>query len=417
MKSMILNIGDELLIGQVVNTNASYIAKILNTYHVTVELIEVVSDNKEEILQSLIKGLHYDLVIITGGLGPTKDDITKHTLAEFMNDTLVENEIVLNDIKNLVESRKRTMNELNRQQALVLSKADIIRNFLGTAPGMIMKKDNTVYVSLPGVPYEMKPMLQEFVQKYVVTKWKGQIIHKSVFVFGIPESELSVKIEKWENALNKDGIKLAYLPNRNLIRLRLTSVNIEDAENKIQNHIQELKSILNKNFVGEEDWNDTSDYPLAKVVVQILQQQQLTISFAESCTGGSISSMITKIPGASDVFYGSVVSYSNEIKIKVLGVKENTLKQYGAVSKECVEEMAIGIKNLMKTDIAISVSGIAGPTGGTSEKPVGTVWMALCFHDKVESKLFQFGEQSREQIIESATFNALSWVLKKLIEL
>jgi len=418
MRAFILNIGDELLIGQVVNTNASYIAKVLNTYNIQVGSIEVVSDNKDDILTALQKGLQYDVVIITGGLGPTKDDITKHTLAEFMNDHLVENEVVLNDIKNLLATKNRTLNDLNKQQALVLSQSEVIRNFFGTAPGMMMKKENTVYVSLPGVPYEMKPMLNQAIQMILQHKQTGKILHKSVLVFGIPESELAIKIEKWEDKLNKDKIKLAYLPNRNLIRLRLSVFDASSGvENIIQHHLIELKQILGKNCVGEEDWNETSDYPLAKVLVQKLKEQNLKISFAESCTGGSIAATITKIPGASDVFEGSVVSYSNQVKTKLLGVDEKVIHQYGAVSKECVEHMVNGVQKLTNTDVAIAVSGIAGPSGGTPDKPVGTVWMASYFKGKIESKLFNFPSQSsREQIIDNATFYALSWVLKKLIE-
>ncbi|GIV30252.1 MAG: CinA-like protein [Bacteroidia bacterium] len=417
MRALILNIGDELLIGQVTNTNASYIARVLHTHNIQVELIEVISDDKHEILKALKKGLNYDVVIITGGLGPTKDDITKHALAEFMDDDLIENEVVLNDIKNLLAERKRELNELNRQQALVLRKSEVIRNFFGTAPGMMMKKDNTIYVSLPGVPYEMKPMLNQAVQMILQQKQTGKILHKSVLVFGIPESELSIKIEKWEEELNQNKIKLAYLPNRNLIRLRLSAFDVPDAADKIQQYIEKLKEILGKHFVGEEEWNETSDYPLAKVIVQKLKQQNLKISFAESCTGGHISSMITKIPGASDVFKGSVVSYGNEIKTNVLGVHEEIINRHGAVSKECVEQMVKGAQKLMNTDVAVAVSGIAGPTGGTPDKPVGTVWMALCFNENTESKLFNFNPQSsREQIIENATFYALAWVLKTLID-
>lgn len=417
MRAFILNIGDELLIGQVVNTNASHIAKVLNTYHIQVHSIEVVSDNKNDILTALQKGLQYDVVIITGGLGPTKDDITKHTLAEFMNDQLVENEVVLNDIKKLLAERNKSMNELNKQQALVLSQCEVIRNYLGTAPGMMMKKQNTIYVSLPGVPYEMKPMLNEAIQKILRQKQAGKIFHKSVLVFGIPESELAIKIEKWEEELNRDKIQLAYLPNRNLIRLRLSAFDIQNAENKIQYHIVRLKEILGKHFVGEEEWNETIDYPLAKVLIQQLKQQNLKMSFAESCTGGNLAAMITKISGASDVFEGSVVCYSNQVKIKVLGVDEKIISQYGAVSKECVEQMVKGAQKLMNTDVAVAISGIAGPTGGTPDKPLGTVWMALYFKGKTECKLFNFNpKSSREQIIENATFYALAWVLKTLID-
>ena len=413
---MILNIGNELLIGQVVNTNAAYIAKTLNLYGIKVDLIEVVADDENEILQALQKGQNYNVVIITGGLGPTKDDITKNTLAKFLEDEFITDEVVLKDLENLVKSRKREMNELNKQQAKVLSKAKIIRNFLGTAPGMILKKNNTIYVSLPGVPYEMKPMLNEAIKEILKTYNKEEILHKSILVFGIPESELAIKIEAVENELSANGLQLAYLPNRNLIRLRLSAYGIPNAQNQIQQYIHKLKDILGHYVVGEENENEITDYPLARAVVEKLKQLQLTVAFAESCTGGAISSMITKVPGASEVLKGSVVSYSNEVKIKTLGVKPNTIQQYGAVSEACVIEMVTGVQKMMQTDMALAVSGIAGPSGGTKEKPIGTVWMALSFNGSIDTKLFQLGtESTREYIIESATFYALAWILKKLI--
>lgn len=418
MKAIIINIGDELLIGQIVNTNASYIAKQLNLYGIFVDEILVVKDDKTAILNALNKGLNYQIVIITGGLGPTKDDITKHTLAEFMNDVLVENKIVLNDIENLLLSRGRTMNELNKQQALVLSKSKIIRNFLGTAPGMILQKNNTTFVSLPGVPFEMKPMLLEFLNAYSKENNLDKIIHKTVFVFGIPESELAIKIEDWEKSLKEQNIHLAYLPNRNFIRLRLSVYsNISNIEVILKQKILELKKILGNHFVGEEEFEQTEDNPLAKILIQKLKEKKWTIAFAESCTGGSISAAITKIAGASEVFYGSIISYSNDVKHNILGVSSDTLQKYGAVSKECVEEMAIGVKKLLHTDIALSVSGIAGPTGGTPEKPIGTVWMCLIIQDKIQTKLFQFGNNNREYIIESSVFNALAWILKSILDL
>ncbi|GIV26471.1 MAG: CinA-like protein [Bacteroidia bacterium] len=417
MKALILNIGDELLIGQVVNTNASYIAKQLNLLGIEVKEIRVVNDEQSSILNALEEGQKYNLVIITGGLGPTKDDITKHTLAEFMDDTLIEDKMVLSDIEQLLASRGRAMNELNKQQALVLSQCKVIRNFLGTAPGMLMKKNQTVYISLPGVPFEMKPMLNEALKIVVSELSLPAILHKTYFVFGLPESELALKLEDWENRLTKDGIKLAYLPNRNLIRLRMSVYQSEEGTlKKVQTYAEELKNILGKHFVGEDLFEQSDENPLARVVVNVLKEKKLSIALAESCTGGSIAAAITKIAGASDVFKGGVVSYSNEIKQRVLGVQENTLKNYGAVSKECVEEMVRGVKNLMQVDIALSVSGIAGPTGGTANKPVGTVWMSLMINDSIETKLFQFGEQySREYIIESAVFNGLAWVLKRIL--
>jgi nicotinamide-nucleotide amidase len=227
-----------------------------------------------------------------------------------------------------------------------------------------------------------------------------------------------LKIENWENDLQKDGIKLAYLPNRNLIRLRLSSYSHQpDIENKLKQYIHQLKEILGKHFVGEESFEDTSEHPLASIVVSKLKEKKYTISFAESCTGGSISAELTRISGASEVFKGSIISYSNEVKMNQLKVQKETLNNFGAVSKECVEEMVSGVQKLLNTDITLAVSGIAGPTGGTPDKPVGTVWMALYFDNNIETKLFQFGNQSRDYIIESAVFNALAWILKKLVNL
>lgn len=417
LRACIINIGDELLIGQVVNTNASYIAKQLNVRGIQVEKIEVIGDSEDQILGALQSADQYDLVILTGGLGPTKDDITKTTLAKFMNDELVENPTVLHDIETLLKSKNRQMNELNRLQARVLSQCTVIRNYLGTAPGMMMKKNKTTYISLPGVPFEMKPILNEALDRFMTQYPSEKIIHRTVLVFGIPESELSIKLETWENQLTQDGIKLAYLPNRNFIRLRLSVYEHKpDAERVINKYLIDLKSLLGKHYVGEETFETASENPLAKMIVDKLVEKTYTISFAESCTGGSIASAITKIPGASQVFMGSVVSYDNKIKETVLGVKRETLHTYGAVSKECVEEMVMGVKRLMQTDIALSVSGIAGPSGGTADKPVGTVWMSLSFKETTETKLVSIVPQSREYIIETAVFNALAWILKKLIE-
>lgn len=418
MRSIIINIGDELLIGQIVNTNASYIAKQLNINGIKVCKNIIISDDEKEILNALNEGLNYDLVIITGGLGPTKDDITKHTLAQFMNDNLIENKDVLEDIKKLLSSKNREINELNKQQALVLSKGQIIRNHLGTAPGMIMQKNNTIFISLPGVPYEMKPMLLqsiEWIKKHFLLP---NIIHKTLLVYGIPESELALMIEDWENRLRKDNISLAYLPNRNFIRLRLSafSSNSNVAEN-INTYANELKNILGNHLVGEESFENNDENPVARILVETLKKEQLTISFAESCTGGSIAAAITKIAGASEIFKGSVVSYSNEIKTKILNVSEDILNTHGAVSKECTEQMVKAVQQIMQTDIALSISGIAGPSGGTPEKPVGTVWMSLYFKGEIESRLFSFPPQSREFVIESSVFNALTWILKKLFNL
>lgn len=418
MRSIIINIGDELLIGQIVNTNASYIAKQLNINGIKVCKNIVISDDENEILNTLNEGLNYDLVIITGGLGPTKDDITKHTLAQFMNDVLIENKDVLEDIRTLLKNKNRELNELNKQQALVLSQAQIIRNYLGTAPGMIIQKNNTIFISLPGVPYEMKPMLLQAIEWIKNHFQLSRIIHKTLLVYGIPESELALKIEHWENRLKKDNISLAYLPNRNFIRLRLTAFSSNsDIIDKINNYANELKNILGNHLVGEENFENNDENPLARILVEILKKQQLTIAFAESCTGGSIAAAITKIPGASEVFKGSIISYSNEIKSKLLNVSEDILNTYGAVSKECVEQMVKSVQQIMHTDIALSVSGIAGPTGGTQEKPVGTVWMSLYFKGEIESRLFSFPPQSREFVIESSVFNALTWILKKLFNL
>lgn len=418
MNALIISIGDELLIGQVTNTNATYIARQLNLYGIPVKKVLTISDEETDILQALQEGLLYDLVIITGGLGPTKDDITKHTLAKFMQDELVENDLVRKDIESLLSARGRVMNELNKQQALVLRSAKVIRNFIGTAPGMILKKNNTTFVSLPGVPFEMKPMLLSFLKEYASENVFQNIIHKTVLVFGIPESELAIKLEAWENQLKSNDIHLAYLPHRNLIRLRLSVYKAQNhTDELLQARIEELKTILGKHYIGEETFGSADENPLAKVVFQKLKEKQWKIAFAESCTGGSLSSIFTKIAGVSEVFNGSIVSYTNEAKQNLLKVQPDTLKKHGAVSKECVEEMVKAVAQLMCADLALSVSGIAGPTGGTAEKPVGTVWMALYWHGEVESKLFQFGNNSREHIIESTVYQALSWILKKILML
>ncbi len=415
MRAAILNIGDELLIGQVTNTNASYIAKLLSLNGINTKEILCISDDS----QSIIDALHatqqkYQLVIITGGLGPTKDDITKHTLCTYFNSDLILDNQVLSDIETLVQSKGRTMNELNKQQALIVKGCEVIRNFLGTAPGMILKKEQTWFVSLPGVPFEMKPMLAKAID-FIKTKAQlPDIIHKTAIVFGIAESDLAMRLERWENELAQHHIKLAYLPNRNIVRLRLSGVtNTPDIFNI---ELKKLQNILGEHVIGFEDFADSNEWTIAKVVVQKLKDMNLTIALAESCTGGAIASAIIKIPGASEVFQGSAVTYNNTVKENIINVNAETLEKYGAVSEQCVYEMAKGAKNIFHSDIAIAVSGIAGPTGGTKDKPIGTVWIALNFNDNIECKQFLFEKSDRATNIELSVHYALAWVLKKLIK-
>ncbi|HWS59989.1 MAG TPA: competence/damage-inducible protein A [Flavobacterium sp.] len=414
MKASIITIGDEILIGQIVDTNSGFIAKSLDRIGVEIHEMISISDDKQHILDTFGKLQNkVDLVIITGGLGPTKDDITKKTFCDYFDDKLVVNGDVLKHVTQLIEGfYKRKITQINKDQALVPSKCIVLHNQVGTAPGMWMKKENTVFISLPGVPFEMKYLVEnEIIPKIVVEYQRPYIIHKTVLTYGIGESLLAETIENWENNL-PDFIKLAYLPSPGRVRLRLSArgTDKEFLEKTIFENVTSLSKILGDSIVGFDD-----DETLEIVIGRLLTQQNKTISTAESCTGGKIAQVLTSVSGASNYFKGSVVSYATETKISVLGLSKDLIKEHSVVSAEVAREMAMNIKNIMKTDYAIATTGNAGPSKGDSDVEVGTVFIALATPNEVKIEEFNFG-QPREKVIDRAVVKSLEMLRKEIFK-
>ena len=414
MKAAIVTIGDEILIGQIVDTNSAFIAKSLDRIGVEVHEMISINDNKSHILDTFSKFQNkVDLVVITGGLGPTKDDITKKIFCDYFDDDLVVNNKVLEHVTQLIEGfYKRQITQINKDQALVPSKCIILHNEFGTAPGMWMKKENTVFISLPGVPFEMKSLVEnEIIPRIVVEYQRPYIIHKTVLTYGIGESLLSETIEKWENDL-PNFIKLAYLPSPGRVRLRLSArgTDKELLENAIFENVTSLSAILGDAIVGIDD-----DETLEVVIGRLLTQQNKTISTAESCTGGKIAQVLSSFAGASAYFKGSIVSYATETKISVLGISEDIINEYSVVSAEVAREMAINIQRLMKTDYAIATTGNAGPAKGDSDASVGTVFIALATPYDVIIEEFNFG-QPRDKVIDRAVLKSLEMLRKEILK-
>ncbi len=399
MKAEIITIGDEILIGQIVDTNSAWMSEQLNLYGIEVYQITSVHDKHDHIWEALRNAeKNADLVLITGGLGPTKDDITKKVLCEYFESELITNDDVLTHVTEMLSKRNVDINQLNKDQALVPDKCEVLQNKVGTAPGMWFEKNETIFVSMPGVPYEMQYLMSEEILPRLQQNGKAKsIYHKTVLVYGIPESMLAERIEDWEDALPKH-IKLAYLPSQLMIRLRLSAYG-NDTKNlhlEVEKQIEKLKGIIPDNIFGYDQQN------LAGVVGEMLSQSGKTLAIAESCTGGNIAHMFTSNAGSSAFLKGGVVAYSNEIKEKLLGVKHDTLLAHGAVSKEVATEMAEGIKKVMNTNYSISTTGIAGPDGGTQEKPVGTVWIAVAGKHKTLVERFNFAHNRERNILRSS---------------
>ena len=389
MNISIINIGDELLIGQVVNTNASSMSKRLIAAGMEVREVAVIADNREAITTSLTRCLSQsDAVLITGGLGPTKDDVTKKVLCVFFNSKLVEDEGALANVKRIFDARGYELTPINRQQAWVPECCTVINNVVGTAPCMWFETDGKVVVSMPGVPFEMENLMATEVvphlQAYFHTSF---IINKNILVQGIGESFLSDLIEPWELAL-PDCLRLAYLPQAGMVKLRITArgENRKDLEECIDRVVAKLRTLAGQYIVGE----DLETLPEA--VAQTMRSNALTLATAESCTGGSLAARLTALAGASQYFKGGIVAYSNEVKENLLGVHHDTLEQHGAVSEQTVRQMAEGVRMRLGTDYGVATSGIAGPDGGTPDKPVGTVWMAVAGPNGTETRLKKFGD-------------------------
>lgn len=406
MNITIINIGDELLIGQVVNTNASTMSHMLTAAGMDVQKTMVVGDERQAIWNAVDEAMHSsDAVLVTGGLGPTKDDITKKLLCEYFNSELVESSVALDNVKRIFESRGYELTPVNRAQALVPKCCEVLNNDLGTAPCMWFSNEGKILVSLPGVPFEMEWLMRNRVIPKLQETFKTDIIiTKNILVQGIGESFLSDLIEPWELSLPKH-IKLAYLPVAGLTKLRLTVHGSYDPS-----ILKGLYELAGKYIVGEDC--ETLD----ELVHKTLTERGLTLATAESCTGGNIARLLTAQAGASAYFKGGVVAYSNEVKESVLGVKHSTLEAHGAVSEETVREMAEGVRQRLGADLAIATTGIAGPDGGTSEKPVGTVWIAVADARHTEAKLLQFGANRRQQNIDRSTNQAYAMLIRLICQ-
>ena len=414
MKATIVTIGDEILIGQIVDTNSGYIAGALDKIGIEINEIISISDNKNHILNTFATlQNNVDLVIITGGLGPTKDDITKHTICEYFNDILVRNQEVENHIVALFERvLKIPASQVNKDQSLLPSTCQILHNAVGTAPGMWIKKENTVFISLPGVPYEMKSILEnEIIPKIVKEYKRPYILHKTILTYGQGESIIAERIENWENNL-PDFIKLAYLPSPGRVRLRLSARGTDKKllENTIENLIDSLTKIIGDIIVGFAD-----DETIEVILGRLLAKKKLSISTAESCTGGKIAQLITSVAGSSQYFKGSIVAYSSETKVDVLGIPKSYIDKNSVISANVARQMAINIKKIMKTDYAIATNGNAGPTKGDENVDLGVVFIALATPTDVIIEECNFG-QPRVKVIDRTVNKALEITLKEILK-
>lgn len=427
MRAEIITIGDELLIGQVVDTNSAWMAQRLNEVGIELYQITSVHDDRQHILSALDEAFsRVDIVLTTGGLGPTKDDITKHVLCEYFGTKLVEDSHVRAHIHDLYKERPDVLNRLTATQWLVPENATILTNRVGSAPIMVFQKktietpktsrtlstqEDKFLVAMPGVPYEMKIAMSEQVLPFLVEKndkgkENGEIIHQTLMLYGIAESTLALRIEEWEDALPQ-SMHLAYLPKDGIIRLRLSSYG-KATKAEIEQQLAHLKRLIADYLIASED------LPMEAILGNLLKERNQTIATAESCTGGRLAATLNAQSGSSAYYMGSIVAYANEVKEQLLGVSHDTLEKYGAVSEQTVIQMAEGVRALMHTDYAIATSGIAGPTGGTPDKPVGTVWIAWATPNGTTAQCFSFGiAREREQI----TQRAVTAALVKMIEL
>ena len=415
MQAEIITIGDEILIGQIVDSNSAFIAQQLNKIGVSVYQITSVQDDTAHILKSLKEAEeNADIIILTGGLGPTKDDITKNTIATYFQDTLVQDASVLKNIETLWKNYiKQPLSQLNIDQALIPSKATALMNKVGSAPGMWLEKENKTFISLPGVPFEMKALIQEEVIPRLRKKYKfPYILHKTLLTYGIGESNLAEKIETWEDNLPKH-IKLAYLPNLGKVRLRLSAKgNVKkEITKEVDHQINLLLPQIQEYFTGYEDQEESLEALIAKK----LSAAKLTLATAESCTGGKIAENITAHAGASSYFKGSIVSYTEEIKINVLKVPETLIAKHSVVSAEVAETMARNVLQIFNTDFAIATTGNAGPTKDNTEEEIGTVFIAIATKNTVYSQKFTFGKP-REKVINRAVNKALELLKKEIFK-
>ncbi|SDZ73241.1 CinA family nicotinamide mononucleotide deamidase-related protein [Bizionia paragorgiae] len=413
MQAEIITIGDEILIGQIVDTNSAFIGKILNSIGVSVYQITSIQDDKEHILKALAEAeANADIIIVTGGLGPTKDDITKHTICTYFNDHLVRNQAVTENIERLWRDYvKQPLQQVNLDQALIPSQAQALMNTVGSAPGMWIEKNNKVFISLPGVPYEMRLLMENEVIPKLKTKYKRPyILHKTVITYGVGESLLAEKISVWESNL-PEYIKLAYLPNFGKVRLRLSAIGINNdlITQTVNAEIQKLLPLISEEFVGIEE----EDGDLELVIAKRLVKSGKTLALAESCTGGKMAELFTASAGASAFFKGGLVTYATQSKIDILGVPEALIEAHSVVSAEVAESMAKKARILYKSDYAISTTGNAGPLKGDSGAEVGTVFIAFASENKVVSQKLQLGS-NRERVLNKAVNKALELLKKEI---
>ncbi|HEX3006845.1 MAG TPA: competence/damage-inducible protein A [Bacteroidales bacterium] len=411
MLAEIITIGDEILIGQIVDTNSAWMGQHLNAVGIKVNRIISISDNKEEIVKALDESFERaSLILVTGGLGPTKDDITKHTVAEYFNTPLKLNSKVLAHVERILGAKNVPMNELNVRQAELPENCQVIHNACGTAAGMWFEKNGKVLVAMPGVPFEMTMMMEnEIIPRVKSFFHTPAIVHKTVLVHGISESALALLISSWENAL-PSYMKLAYLPSPGIIRLRISALGKDkrDLEEEVEAQLTALEPLLGEKLF----FND--DAKVENIIGNLMLNSGKTLAVAESCTGGNIAHLLTLMPGSSGYFQGGVVAYSNEIKRSILDVSETSLNTHGAVSKEVVEEMAGNVARKFGTDYGIGVSGIAGPDGGSADKPVGTVWIAVYNGKETVSARFSYGD-NRERNITRASVSALNMLRMQVL--
>ncbi|MGB5667238.1 MAG: competence/damage-inducible protein A [Maribacter sp.] len=415
MFAEIITIGDEILIGQIVDTNSAFIAKELNKIGISVYQITSVQDERAHILQALKDAqTRARIVIVTGGLGPTKDDITKHTFCEFFNDKLVKNEAVLEHVEALFKSFVSTpISEVNRNQAMVPSRATVLHNANGTAPGMWMESEGVSFISLPGVPFEMKGlMLSAVIPKIIKDFNRPHIVHKTLVTYGLGESAIAEKIEDWEENL-PPFVKLAYLPNLGKVRLRLTAKgsNRKILEAAIEDEFSKLYPLIGDIIYGIED-----EETLEELVAKLFTAKKMTLSTAESCTGGKIAQKITALSGASNYFKGSIVSYATETKINVLKVPKELINEHSVVSVEVAKSMAENVKKLLKTDFSVATTGNAGPTKGDSNVEIGTVYIAIATPNGVFADKFMMGKH-RNRIVQKTVNKAFELLQKEILKI
>ena len=406
MNAQIITIGDELLIGQTIDTNSAFIGSELSSIGFDITRKISIHDRRDDILQTFsgVTG-KTELVMVTGGLGPTSDDITKQTICEFFDTRLVLNKSVLTMIEEMMRRRGVQMNENNRMQAMVPESCRVIQNERGTAPGMLFEKDKTMFIFMPGVPFEMKYMMTEHILPILKERFTSQvIIHKNIMTYGAPEARLAEMLSGFEKELPGE-ISLAYLPSSGVIKLRLTAKGTDRdlLTGIIVEQVKKLYRTIPELIYGEDEKS------LEKVIGELLKERKQTVSTAESCTGGKIAEMITSIAGSSAYYKGSVIAYDNSLKKHLLGVPDDLIKKYGAVSRQVVEQMALGARKLMGTDFSVATSGIAGPDGGTDSKPVGMVWIAVSSDKGTIAEKYIYGSERIQNILRfsNAALNLL----------